>query len=719
MQIAKRYRDDLDRIKANVKTAYEYFKPNYDRYHTFRKFIFKSSLSEDEIRVLEKIGKPPLEFNMTEAYISRLRGEFAKQEPSLSVSSLNPGQVDNVMLNVIEGHTRSILFDANNDAFEYDVYMDLLSGGFSTMKVFTEYANEKSFDQELRIGRVFDPTLCGFDMNARLPHKGDGLFAFENFPKTIEEFKEEFGTGYKLDDVKFMRENNGFSWSYRTQNRNEQILLICDYYEKKRKKAKIVQLANGQVMTTDEYETFVQKWRDSGRFDQPPVASRSRQSYTTTICRTRLIENQVIDYEETDYKYLPLVFVDGNSVLLRDSADGAVQQMTRPYLYHARDQQRLINFAGQTLANDLENLTQSKWVMPLEGLPDDDEYKQSLLNNQIGNIILFKAYDEKTDGKQLPPPREVQRVPTPPEVVNTFMSGQQVMQSIIGSYDASLGINDNQLSGIAITEAATQSNAAAMPYIVGFLQGLNQIAQILVDLMPKYYVTPRTIPFTLPDGKKGYVPINQPGGLNMEYDANALQVRIEAGVNFNIQKSRTLQQIVALSQAMPVFGQFMNSKGLKVIVKNLEGHAMDELEQLADEFMKEMQMQQQKQQQQPNPLVMKAQLEQQKLAHEAQQDQVENQIRMAEVVNDANANTNDRLNLMLKQQQAGINAAVQAKKANAETYSKAVELALKADHQNHAQHLETSDQLHRHTKEALELANQINSNQSTGETQNG
>lgn len=707
MQVAKKHQDDIERKKQNVKTFHGYFKDNFDRYHAFRRFIFKSSLSDDEIRVLQRLGKPQLEFNMSEAYISRLRGEFSKQEPSLSVTAANSNKIDETVVNVVEGYTRAMLFDANNDSFEYDIYMDLLSGGFSVMKVYTDYVNEKSFDQEIKFKRAFDPTLCGFDVNANLPHKGDGLFAFENFPKTVDELKEEFGTDINLKGIKFVRENGGFNWSYKTQ-KQEEIVLVCDYYEKKKREAKIVLLADNQVMTTEEYEKFVEDWKNSGRFEQPPTASRSRKSYITTICRTKFIENQVIDYKETDYKYLPLIFVDGNSILLRDGNDGAVYQMTRPYLYHARDQQRLINFAGQTLANEMENMTQSKYMMPIEGLPDNPEYTESLMNNQMGNILLFNAYRSKQDDKPLPPPREIIRTPTPPEVVNTFMSGPQIMQAIVGSYDASLGINDNQLSGVAIVEAATQSNSAAMPYIVGFLKGLNQLAQVIVDLIPKYYTTERTVPIMLRDGKKGSVPINQQNGIKLDYDPNALNVRIESGVNFNIQKSRTLQQIVALSQAMPVFGNFMNAKGLKAIVKNLEGHAMDELEQLAEEFMKEMQMMQAKAQQVPNPQVMKQQLDTAKFQHQVQQDQTENQFRTAEIMNDAQANTNDRMKIMLQQQQAGINDAVQLSKSKAETYSKSVELALKADEQAHRHSLESTDQAHRHIKDAIELSNNLN-----------
>lgn len=47
----------------------------------------------------------------------------------------------------------------------------------------------------------------------------------------------------------------------------------------------------------------------------------------------------------------------------------------------------------------------------------------------------------------LPPPQEVGRVSAAPKIIQTFTSADTTMQSILGSYDASLGINNNQLWG--------------------------------------------------------------------------------------------------------------------------------------------------------------------------------------------------------------------------------------------------------------------------------
>jgi hypothetical protein len=702
LEAAKSYQDDLPQIKKNIEQSYDYFKPNYDRYHDFRRFVFDTSLSDADISLLKTLQKPQIEFNILEAYVSRLRGEFAKQEPSISVRSSDGAQVDGATIDTVEGYMRSIIFDANNNQFEYDVYTDLLSGGFSTMKVWTEFANDKSFNQLIKIGRVYDPTLCGFDPLARLSHKADARFAYEAYPKTKDELDE---MGIDVSQIRFTRNVEGvFSWSY--SNGKDDIALICDYYVKKKKPTRIVQVANSSIlmekrinpiMTMDDYKTLLETW-DS--LAQPPVIVNQRKTDIQKICRYRLIESKVIEYVETDYKYLPLIFVDGNSILLKDNYGSEIRQMTRPYVYHAKGTQKLKNFAGQTLANELENMVQHKWKVPKEGIPP--EYVDAYTNPQQASVIIYNQFNDNDPNVRLDPPMEIGRMPTPPEVANTFQMSDQVIQNVLGSYDASLGINDNQLSGVAIIEAATQSNAAAMPYVVGFLNGLNQAAQIIVDLIPKYCKTPRTIPVVGIDGKRDYVVINQQGGVNFNYSDNALEVKVEAGVNFAIQKSRALQQIIALMQASPLFAQFMNQMGLEVLLDNVEMRGIDQLKVMAQQFMQQQKMQQQMQmkaQQQAmanNPTMMKVQQEQQKIAQTAQQNQVDNQLRAAEIANDAEQNQIDKMKIMLAAQQAQNENIVQMDKANTEKYSKAVDLALS-----------TADMHHQHSHDKAKLAHEV------------
>jgi Phage P22-like portal protein len=692
MDVAKTYQSQLTRIKENVRKAYDYFKPNYDRYNEFRRFVFESSLKEEEITLLMTLSKPQLEFNVLEAYISRLLGEFSKQEPDIEVSADDQNTTDPMVIKVIEQHLRHTLSDADNHHTRYEVYKDILSGGFSVMKVTTDYANPMSFNQVIKIERVFDPTLCGFDQLARYSHKGDGKFCFELFPKTKDEFLDEY-PDVSTQELSFRRDLSGFNWSY--LNDATPIVMVADYYEKKKKKTTIVQLSDGKVVTQKKYKEILDGWSD---FSMPPaVVGKPRTTTIETICRYRLIENKVIEYEETDFTMFPLVFVDGNSVLIKTPKNGNVRQVTRPYVYHARGAQRLKNFAGISLANEIENVIQHKFMVAKEALPKEEEFLQSYKDIQKASVVVYNSVYEENPSQPINNPiREIQKIPAPPEIVQAFTGADQLMQGILGNYDASLGINNNQLSGIAIVEAASQSNATAMPYIVGYMQGLQRVAQIYVDLMPKYYTTPSTLPLTDEEGKKTYIKINQQDGMDMFFDSNALNVIVKAGASFQVQKSRTIMMVKELMGMSPLMQQFIAEKGLTFVLDNMEGKGIEQLKSMVEAWTKELEeqkamaKQQQQMEMQNNPAMMKMQQNAQKMQLDAVKNQNQFQVDMAKL-------QQDEAKIMADLQQSKQSNLVQLVKANTERFSKEIDLQLKQ-----------MDMRHRHHKEAIELHHNVN-----------
>ncbi len=610
--VARDVQDQLERIKKNVRQSYDYFKHNYDLYNEFIRFVFECSLREEEITLLSTLSKPQLEFNVLEAYISRLLGELSKQEPDIAVNADDENSADPMTIKVVEQHLRHTMNDQKNNHMRYSVYKDLLAGGFSVLKMSTDYANEMSFDQVINIDRVYDPTLCGFDQLARYSHKGDGRYCFELFPMDKDDFEEKYPE-ISVDKLNFHRDFAGFNWSY--LNVTTPTLIVADYYEKKKKRIRIVKLADGQTMRYRDYKEKLNSY--DGLQPPPAIVDKPRWTEIETIVRYRCIENMIIEYVETDFKHLPLIFVDGNSVMVKTPKNGNVRQLTRPYVYHAKGAQRLKNFAGISLANEIENLVQHKFKVSKESLPKEEEFLAAYKDVQKASVLVYNEFYEQNPDARVTPPQEIQRIQTPPEIVQAFVGADSLIQNILGSYDASLGINNNQLSGIAIVEAASQSNAAAMPYIVGLLLGLQRAAEIYVDLLPKYYKTPRSIPIQDNKGRKSSLKINQQK-TDMFYDSNALNVVVKAGASFTVQKTRTLMMVKELAGMSPLFSEMVSTKGLAFILDNMEGRGIEELKELAEQWVKEYEQQKkmaqeaQQQQMQNDPHVLKAKTEQMK-----------------------------------------------------------------------------------------------------------
>ncbi len=689
-------KNELRRIKGNVDKAYQYFKPNYDRYNYFRKFVFDTTIDEETSQLYNTLKKPALEFNILESYISRLRGEFSKQEPSIQVIGGDEEHVDPQTIHVVQGHCKHILDEANKDGFEYNVYTDTLSGGFSVGKIWTEYAHEMSFNQVIKIGRVYDPVMCGFDPMARLPHKGDGSFCFELFPKSKNDFQREY-PDIDVSKLKFTGAIGDFSWSYRSQK--DEIVLVCDYYEKSKQEVEIVQLSNKKVIRKSEYKKMVKNWESIEAV--PIIVGKPRKTLIEVINRYVLIENQVISKEETNFKMLPIVFCDGNSSILRKDTGSTIYQMTRPYIYQAKGMQMLKNFAGVSLASELANIIQHKFKVARESLPNEEAFLEAYRNIQQADVLVYNHLDPDRQDVTLPPPMEVARIPIPPELTNTFSGTDQMTQTILGNFDMDLGrMNKQQVSGVAMQESITQSNSAAMPYVVGFLQGLSRLMYGAVDLMPKYLNTPRTIPVVGPDGKRTYQQVNQEGGVPVNYGDNALNVMIEPGVNFSVQKSRNFATIVSLQQSSPQFAEFMGTEGMMFLLNNVEMQGIDELKQAADQWQQQMRESKQQQMEQskntPNPDMIKLQMMQQKMAIDAKENEMDMEIKKYE--------------LAMKHADAELRHDASVKKSEAEEVSAALRVQIERMKLAHEQGMdhhkvmhEVHEQEHRHAKDQADV----------------
>lgn len=723
---AKKDQSKLESIKHNIEKSYKYFEDNYKRWHWFNKFLFYSTLTSNDKAVLKDLQRPEIEFNVVEAYISRMRGEFAKQEPSIDVYSDGISEADPETIEIVQGYIRQIEEDSRNNGTAYRIYGDALIGGFSVGKVSTEYANERSFEQVIKYERVFDPTLCGFDPLATAPHKGDGNYCFELYPMTEDAFKETY-PNVDTSKIKYSRSVGDYSWSYKSNN--EKIVLIGMYYEKQTKRKKLLQISSANVkprsMLADEYKDLLKQWDSLGHIEQPPVILNERMTDIVTIDRYIVMETDILEVNETNQTYLPLVFFDGNSSVIKDAEGSQAKQHTRPYIYNTVGTQRLKNVSGQTLANELQTMVQAKWMAPKEGIPP--EYSSAYTDVQHTEMVIYNQFKDNNPDVRLDKPTAVPRAPIPQEIIQTFSTSDQTIQGILGSYDAALGINNNNLSGKAITEGATQSNAANMPYLVGHLQGFNQIALIVVDLIPKYYKTPRTFPIKGKDGDKEYVSVNGPGDISLDYDASALKIGVKPGVNFSIQKHRSLEELGKLTAHMPVFAEFMNTYGLPVIVENMEINGIDQLKEAAKQFQQQLMQQQQQQgkDKEPDPQTLLAQnqqlqLQTQQLQAQNQQEKLKNErlkiiqtsiqhkddntLKAANVaVDKENADTN-RLKALTELNGDELDREIAKDKQQQEKFKDAVEVAI-----------DVADAKHRHLESVAKVATSISKDQREGD----
>lgn len=640
---------NMERIKDSVEWAQQYFQENITSFNAFTRFIFKDTFTPEDDDRMTELQLPKLRCNVIEPFVSRLRGEFAQNHPDLKIFAPNSNDPGNAqMIPVVSGILRNIMYHSNSEDIDNETITNMLAGGYHVLRVDYDYDSDDTLDQSLNLSSVYDPTLCGFDPEAIKKHKGDGRFCYTFYPKRLSEIQQDYPNNQLISSLNKMpfakNPNNAVDWTWTDSKTKEKMVLVCEYFEKVYKQVKFVKLMDNSTVTSDEYEQMVKDYEENQTgmpMVKPEIMGKPvNKKVVDRVDRYLIAGDMVLEYDKTIFTDLPLIFFDGNGKRINN------RHMTRSYVYNVKDVQRARNFLFNQFIDETQNIRKTTILAPKAAIPDEGPYRDAYLNPakaQAALVYEHELVDDMTNEvRQIPPPQVFPRAPIPPELFQAFVEIKDEIQSQLGAYDAQLGIQDMQLSGKAIIAGSTQANAAAKPYLINYIASMNQVARILLKLIPEVYNTPRTIPIVMPDGKRAYQQINQPNGMNLAgLEPNALDIIIEEGVNFEIERQQAVQDLVNLSQAFPALGQVINSpQGLSVLLDNLNFRGVETLKEMVDQ-----QANQPPQPPQPNPALIKAQAsmvqaqtEQQRLSMEQQQSyqdlMMEQQKLQAKIAND-------------------------------------------------------------------------------------
>lgn len=616
--------DTLIRLQKNIERSMEANQSNIKSYNASRDLFLKSTLSTKQRNSLNALNKPVLEIPYGSAFLNRLRGEFIDNCPSIYCHIAEGSKVDDQLEQVREicqGHIRYVMEEARKNGVFSEIFFEMISGGFSCSKVIAEYEKGVTFNQKISWKKVFSPTQTGYDVLSRHPSRKDSMYAFELTPYEKAQFEKDFD--HKLENIDFSHSQEGFSWMYKIGDL--EIVVVADYYEKKTAKVKICELSNGEVIEKKDYEKIIEQ-AALETLAPPPIIVQERIMDVEKIMRYKLMGNTILEEEEVkSMNELPLVFFSGNSAVL-DSGMGKSYIMEKPFLNDCIGIQKLANNLMITLADETQSLSQAKFMIAEESISPN--YIDNITQPQKYSTIVYRAYYNNNPDKPNPQPTQIVRSAFPPEILALFNTIPGLFQAVLGSYDAQLGIANNEISGVAITQGAIHSAATAKPYIDNFMLSLTQVANVILRMIPKVFINEFSLPIINKEGIREQVPVNGVGQPSLKFDPNLLKIHCQAGVGSAAAKTQSMQQLVQLSQASPIFSQFINSKCMPELVDNLEIQNQDIIKLKAEKFIAELEQQKQEQDQNPipNPLVMREQNHQTEMQIKLQQIQMEQKV---------------------------------------------------------------------------------------------
>ena len=543
-EVLKKAREDLVLWEG-------YFGENITRGKDDMNFVLRDQWSAVERSEFNRLFKPAMTFNKLYDTTKKVIGEQRKNKPDLMVRSLT-GKSTQKQIDLRADLVRTISYQSQNDLVYQTAFRSSLMMGYGAFEICLDYESPKSFNQIIRYELIPDATRTSFDPTALKPHKGDGNFCARQYVYTKEEFYATFPHVMNAVSYSDPRSLLDFQWETRDT------IVVCKYSRKEWFPVKLYLLSNGQSVTEDEWEDMQKDIKmqrelaDSSKVvgdiirKTIPEIVGERMSKDYKIRQYILTQNQIIEFTEWPSKYLPIIFVDGDSNFING------QQYTRSFIHEAKDAQKFVNYVGSEVAAEIKNRRREQWM----GTPDNIKGEEQMWRNpELQSGILIANPDIKTGAMPIKmAPWEISQ-----SLLQQYQRGCQDIREILG-FSENEALTGHDMSGKARRERKMEGSMSAFVWFDNLNQALEQGGRVTLDLLPVIAGEhERHMIISKSDGRTESITLNKIIGQTEDgeqirdnsLDNGDYDVEIDTGPSFAVQKDIALEFFQQTLQANP------------------------------------------------------------------------------------------------------------------------------------------------------------------------
>lgn len=481
-------------------------------------------------------GRPCLTVNRIPQFVRQVTGDIRMMRPGIKVVPVD-NRGDKQTAEVLAGMIRYI--ENRSDArVAYTSGADSqVACGIGHWRVITEYAEETTFNQEIRIIAIPDGVSVVWDPDAILPNKEDAKFCFVPVDISQAAYKERYPDAPITDLIldQYGREKST-TWV------GDDFVRVAEYWEKRPTKRLLALLPDGSVddLTDEEQDpAYLEELRSDG--------ARIEERDGFSVYRSLITLGYVLE-EPVKWKgrYIPVVPVMGEQVNV------GRKTVRHGIIRFAKDPQRMYNY-GRSTQTEVVALQPKT---PFIGTDKNFEGKEALWGSANTKALPFLTYnpDPRNNGAQ---PQRSSPAVSLAGVEEMMMLAADEMKATTGLYDASLGSRSNETSGKAIIARQREGDVGTFVYVDNFSRAIRHTGRIIIDLIPHYYDTERQIRIIGIDGKEDLVEINKPtlidGIERTQHDVTvgAYDVVLETGPSYSTKRAEARESMIEFMRSAP------------------------------------------------------------------------------------------------------------------------------------------------------------------------
>jgi hypothetical protein len=417
-------------------------------------------------------ARPCLTINKLPQHVRQVTNDQRQNRPSGKVIPADD-RADPQVAEIYNGMVRHIEYISDADVAYDTACENQVSYGEGYIRIITEYCDDNTFDQDIKIMRVRNSFSVYMDPTIQDPCGADAKWCFVTEDLQREEYERLFPDASPISSLQTLGigDQSISIWI------NEDTVRIAEYYYIEYEKATL-HLYPGNI-TAFEGSPEAKQLKMMG---VKPVRTRQVDAKRVKWCKTNGYEF----LEKSDWAgdYIPVVRVVGNEF----EVDGKLY--VSGLVRNAKDAQRMYNYWTSQEAEMLALAPKAPFI-GYGGQFEGYEMQWKTANTQ--NWPYLEVNPDVTDGNGavLPLP---QRAPPPlPQtgLIQAKMGASDDVKSTTGQYDTSLGATSNERSGKAILARERQSDTGTYHYVDNLARAIRHVTRQLVGLIPKIYDTQR------------------------------------------------------------------------------------------------------------------------------------------------------------------------------------------------------------------------------------
>jgi len=434
-------------------------------------------------------ARPCLTINKLPQHVRQVTNDQRQNRPGAKVIPVDD-KADVQVADIFNGMIRHIEYISDADVAYDTACENQVSYGEGYLRLLTEYCDDNTFDQDIKIGRVRNSFSVYMDPTIQDPTGADAQYCFITEDITKDEYTRLYPDAAPITTLQSLGvgDQSISNWL------NEDTIRIADYYYIDYDRTTL----NLYPGNATAFEGTAEDKQLRAVYGKP---KRTRESDRPRVKYCKINGYEILEEREWAGKWIPVIRIVGNEF----EVDGRLY--VSGLVRNAKDAQRMYNY---WVSQEAEMLALAPKA-PFIGYGGQFEgYEEKWKTANTNNWPYLEINPDVTDGQGavLPLPQRAQPPMASSGLLQAKSGASEDIKSTTGQYNASLGMGSNERSGKAILARQREGDVGTYHYGDNLARGVRHVARQLVDLIPKIYDTQRIARIIGEDGETKMVKIN-------------------------------------------------------------------------------------------------------------------------------------------------------------------------------------------------------------------